>query len=415
MNADGLTETAVPAPPPGLVTVGRYDEGPGYAVNRPQGADSWLFTWTTGGHGLLTQGTAETRAGAGDLVVLRPGVRHRYLVRPGAPHWRFWWAHCQARPTWTAWLSPYAVGDGMYVVAPVPDALHDRMAAAFARMLSDARWPGSDARPPGPSPASAHPSAPRACPADQVGVAGPGTHSPRGGTPSRVVVGCRLPHARTTSRGGTPIASTPSAAASSLQPHAPDPARVGQDAPLPAAGLTRRTGPGGPIAVAHGIAARELALCSLEEIVLLASTAARPLPERPGIDARVSRAEALIAADPAAPHTVRSLAEEVALSPSRFAHLFTEQLGRSPMRALREARLRHAARLLEATDLPVERVAVASGFASPFHFNRVFRELHGTPPGAYRALCRRGPAKSGPAIGLTAVPGPSSEGTGQLS
>ena len=89
------------------------------------------------------------------------------------------------------------------------------------------------------------------------------------------------------------------------------------------------------------------------------------------------RAQELIAADPGAPHTVRSLAAEVALSPSRFAHLFTRQLGRSPMRALREARLRHAARLLESTDLSVERVAAASGFASPFHFNRVFRERYG--------------------------------------
>ncbi|WP_105975609.1 helix-turn-helix domain-containing protein [Streptomyces geranii] len=331
VNADGLPEAAVPAPPPGLVTVGRYDEGPGYAVNRPQGADSWLFTWTTDGHGLLTQGAAEARAGAGDLVVLGPGVRHRYLVRPGAPHWRFWWAHCRARPSWTAWLSPYAVGDGMFVVAGVPDVLHDRMAAAFTRMLSDARWPGGLAQPPNSAPASAFPAPPDS-----------------------------------------------------------------------------------PIAVAHGTAARELALCSLEEIVLLASAAARPLPQRPGIDARVSRAEALIAADPAAPHTVRSLAEGVALSPSRFAHLFTEQLGRSPMRALREARLGHAARLLEATDLPVERVAVASGFASPFHFNRVFRERHGTPPGAYRTLARRIPAVTDPAIGLGAVPRPRGEGTGQL-
>ncbi len=309
MKADGLPETADCSPPPGLVTVGRYDEGPGYAVNRPQGADSWLFTWTTDGHGLLTQGAAEARAGAGDLVVLGPGVPHRYLVRPGARRWRFWWAHCQARPSWTAWLSPYAVGDGMYVVAPVPEAQHDRMATAFARVLAYARWPGGATSPPGSS-----------------------------------------------------------AAPATLD---------------------------GPTAVAHGTAARELSLCALEEIVLLASAAARPLPPRPGVDPRVSRAEALIAADPAAPHSVRSLAEEVALSPSRFAHLFTEQLGRSPMRALREARLRHAARLLEATDLPVERVALASGFASPFHFNRVFRERHGTPPGAYRALCRRDPAESG--------------------
>ncbi|MDX3457025.1 helix-turn-helix domain-containing protein [Streptomyces sp. ME02-8801-2C] len=331
VNADGLPETATPAPPPGLVTVGRYDEGPGYAVNRPQGADSWLFTWTTDGHGLLTQGAAGARADAGDLVVLGPGVPHRYQVGPGARHWRFWWAHCQARPSWTAWLSPYAVGDGLYVVAPVPATLHDRMATAFARMLSDARWPGGGAQPPGSPVDSASPAVPN-----------------------------------------------------------------------------------GPIAVAHGTAAQELALCSLEEIVLLASAAARPLPARPGVDARVSRAEALIAADPAAAHTVRSLAEGVALSPSRFAHLFTEQLGRSPMRALREARLRHAARLLEATDLPVERVAVASGFASPFHFNRVFRERHGTPPGAYRALCRRVPAVTDSPIGLTAGSGHRCEGTGQL-
>jgi AraC family transcriptional regulator of arabinose operon len=55
------------------------------------------------------------------------------------------------------------------------------------------------------------------------------------------------------------------------------------------------------------------------------------------------------------------------------------------MRALREARLQHATRLLEGTDLSVERVAAASGFASPFHFNRVFRVRYGTPPGTYRA------------------------------
>ncbi|MCT9145696.1 helix-turn-helix domain-containing protein, partial [Streptomyces violarus] len=146
-----------------------------------------------------------------------------------------------------------------------------------------------------------------------------------------------------------------------------------------------------------GSAARELALCALEEIVLLTTAGGRPAAPRPGLDARIRRAEELIAADPGAPHTVRSLAEVVALSPSRFAHLFTRQLGQSPMRALREARLRHAARLLEGTDLPVERVAAASGFASPFHFNRVFRERYGMPPGAYRTKYGdpSGPAVSG--------------------
>lgn len=307
VRADGLPGTAEqepdgdPAPPPGLVVLGHFDQPPGYGVNRPRGAASWLFTWTTAGRGRLRQGGVETSAGAGHLVVLAPGAPHGYAVDPGARRWRFWWAHCQARPSWAGWLRPYGAGDGVYVVTSAPAGVHGRVEAAFRRMHADARRPGA-------------------------------------GAPPAAVV------------------------------------------------------PDGQIAVAHGSAARELALCALEEIVLLTTAGARPpTAPRPGLDARIHRAQALIDADPGAPHTVRSLAEQVSLSPSRFAHLFSRQLGRSPMRALREARLRHAARLLEATDLPVERVAAASGFASPFHFNRVFRERYGTPPGAYRNAVDGGP------------------------
>jgi AraC family transcriptional regulator of arabinose operon len=298
VHAEDLPVTAAaadPSPPPGLVVTGRYDQRPGYGVNRPRGSDSWLFTFTLDGCGLLRQGAARARAGTGDLVVLAPGTGHHYAVAPGAGSWRFWWTHCQARPSWTAWLAPYAVSDGLYAVASVPGALHGRIEAAFGRMLTDARGPAE----------------------------------------------------------GIPAAATP---------REPD-----------------------PVAVAHGSLARELALCALEEIVLLSTGGARTPLHAADTDTRVRRAEELIAADPGAPHTVRSLAESVALSPSRFAHLFTLRTGRSPMRALREARLRHAARLLEATDLTVERVAAASGFSSPFHFSRVFRERYGVPPGAYRA------------------------------
>ncbi|MFI6374165.1 helix-turn-helix domain-containing protein [Streptomyces sp. NPDC050546] len=310
VRADGLPGTAEngndgdPAPPPGLVVLGHFDQPPGYAVTRPRGSASWLFTWTTGGRGRLRQGAVETSVGAGDLVVLAPGVPHGYTVESGAGHWRFWWAHCQARPSWAGWLRPYDAGDGVYVVRSAPSGVHGRVESAFRRMHADARWTGT-AVPPAPAP------------------------------------------------------------------------------------------PDGQVAVAHGSAARELALSALEEVVLLTAAGARPAAPRPGVDARIRRSEELIAADPGAPHTVRSLAEGVALSPSRFAHLFSRQLGQSPMRALREARLRHAARLLEGTDLPVERVAAASGFASPFHFNRVFRERYGMPPGAYRT---RYGDPSGPAV-----------------
>ena len=141
-------------------------------------------------------------------------------------------------------------------------------------------------------------------------------------------------------------------------------------------------------AVATGTAARELALGRVEEVLVLATAAAgldHGQSAGTDIDPRVHRVEALLVADPAAPHTVRSLAEQVALSPSRLAHLFAAQTGRTPMRALRDARLRHAARLLEATDLPVASVAAASGFVSAFHFSRLFRARFGVPPRAYRS------------------------------
>ncbi|MFD6286156.1 helix-turn-helix domain-containing protein [Streptomyces sp. NPDC060205] len=310
VRADDLPEAAAPSPPPGLVTVGRFDERPGYSVDRPGGADSWLFTWTTDGAGRLAQGVTETRSGTGDLVVLGPGVPHRYAVAPGARRWTFWWVHCQARPAWTDRLRRHLLGDRLYAVTPVPAAVRDRLEQAFRRMLADARWTGE----------------------------------------------------------GAPPAMEPGEPGGPVEPG------------------------GGRVAVAHGTAARELALCSLESIVLLTTATATATPggetDRPGVDARIRRAEARMAADPGAPHTVDTLAAGVSLSPSRFAHLFTQQLGQSPMRALLAARLLHAARLLEATDLPVERVAVAAGFTSPFHFSRVFRQRYGAPPGAYRAGLR---------------------------
>jgi AraC family transcriptional regulator, arabinose operon regulatory protein len=144
-------------------------------------------------------------------------------------------------------------------------------------------------------------------------------------------------------------------------------------------------------AIAWGATARELALNAVEEILLLSiggSAGASARGDDVTGDDRVRQVEALLQADPAAPHTVASLAARVALSPSRLAHLFVEQTGRTPMQAVRDARLRHAARLLEATDLTVEAIAAASGFASPFHFSRVFRDRFGTPPATYRTAYR---------------------------
>ncbi|GAA3707738.1 helix-turn-helix domain-containing protein [Nonomuraea antimicrobica] len=141
-------------------------------------------------------------------------------------------------------------------------------------------------------------------------------------------------------------------------------------------------------AVAVGGAARELVEGAVEEVLVLATAAARPAEPGEEGDERVRRALALIAAEPGAPHSVASLARAVALSPSRFAHLFAEETGQTPMQAVRWARVRHAASLLEVTDMDVGHVAAASGFVSPFHFSRAFRKEYGLPPRDYRARLR---------------------------
>ena len=137
-----------------------------------------------------------------------------------------------------------------------------------------------------------------------------------------------------------------------------------------------------PIVLAGSRAAHDLALTAIEEILLLATTAAAPVSL--AVDERVQLAQALIAADPAAPHTVATLARQVSLSASRFAHLFVEVTGRTPMQTVREARLRHAAQLLEVTNLSVSQIAAGCGFESPFHFSRLFSQRYGSSPRGFR-------------------------------
>jgi AraC family transcriptional regulator of arabinose operon len=130
---------------------------------------------------------------------------------------------------------------------------------------------------------------------------------------------------------------------------------------------------------------RRLVVTMVEEILLWAI---QDLPGEATFDPRVSAALEAMGADPVGPHTVRSLAELVNISPSRFAHLFTTDVGSSPMRTLRMIRLQHAARLLQCTSMPIGAVAQASGFSSVFDFSRQFRRHRGISPSAYRKQWR---------------------------
>lgn len=86
--------------------------------------------------------------------------------------------------------------------------------------------------------------------------------------------------------------------------------------------------------------------------------------------------------------TIRSAAEiaqAAGISTSQLNRLARSWTGHSAMELLRRARVDQARRLLATGELSIKEVAVACGFASPYHFSKVFRRIDGLPPSQYQA------------------------------
>nr|WP_239024980.1 AraC family transcriptional regulator [Rhodoligotrophos defluvii] len=109
----------------------------------------------------------------------------------------------------------------------------------------------------------------------------------------------------------------------------------------------------------------------------------------PAGDERLSAALAAMLENSAEAHTLRSLSRRAGMSRSAFALRFTITFGQPPMAFLRDLRLRHAARLLETTELPVQAIAESVGYTSRSYFTRAFRTLYGIDPRSFRARKRR--------------------------
>ena len=84
------------------------------------------------------------------------------------------------------------------------------------------------------------------------------------------------------------------------------------------------------------------------------------------------------------PLSVRELAGQAYLSPSRFHRVFLRALGVAPMAHVQETRMRQARHLLLTTDLAIGEVAARCGFASPYYFSRAFRRHAEAAPTDFR-------------------------------
>lgn len=118
---------------------------------------------------------------------------------------------------------------------------------------------------------------------------------------------------------------------------------------------------------------------------------------------RLSKAVAAIVADPAAAHTVDSLASLSGMSRASFSDHFSKAFGQGPIDFVQKARLHTAARLLRTTDLPIKVIAQTAGYAGPRPFSRAFQATYERSPADYRALQGAGPSKARPAEDHLAV------------
>jgi AraC family transcriptional activator FtrA len=83
---------------------------------------------------------------------------------------------------------------------------------------------------------------------------------------------------------------------------------------------------------------------------------------------------------------VAVVAKRMGLSERTLRRRFHDQIGSTPGQWIYTERLRHAQRLLETTDLPVETIAHSVGLASATALRRQFRRELGITPTEHRRI-----------------------------
>lgn len=93
----------------------------------------------------------------------------------------------------------------------------------------------------------------------------------------------------------------------------------------------------------------------------------------------------IIHAQPGYKWSVKSLADKVTISPSRFAARFSETLGEPPMIYITKWRMYIASQMLSSNQFSIDQIASEVGYESMAAFSRAFKRHVGLPPATWRA------------------------------
>jgi AraC-like DNA-binding protein len=113
-------------------------------------------------------------------------------------------------------------------------------------------------------------------------------------------------------------------------------------------------------------------------------------PDGPAPTGLLAQVDRLMDARLADPPSRAEVAAALGISESSFSHRFRAETGLTLSERVRWLRVRAAKARLGDADASVKRVAGELGFSSPFYFSRVFSEVTGMTPSAYRLALRGG-------------------------
>lgn len=112
----------------------------------------------------------------------------------------------------------------------------------------------------------------------------------------------------------------------------------------------------------------------------------RPLPHG---DSVVRRCEDWLKANFSEIEAIREVVQGAGIPERTLKRRFKAATGASVIDYLQNLRIEEGKRMLECTDLPVEEISAAVGYADASFFRRLFKRLVGITPSAYRRMFRR--------------------------
>ncbi|GEM_PF-3514469 len=111
-------------------------------------------------------------------------------------------------------------------------------------------------------------------------------------------------------------------------------------------------------------------------------------PQAPHLNARlrlVRLALQAIEANMQLPFNATMLANELAVSQEHLSRVCRAELGRTPYQCIRQSKMHRACETLKNTDFSIAEVALAVGCEPGSHFSRLFKQVIGVTPSAFRA------------------------------